>query len=121
MLVADDNEDAADTIALLFRELGCEVRTVYSGDAAIHEAEGFRPDVVFLDLGMPDLDGREVCRQVRLQPWGANMMLVALTGWGRDEDRQHTSMAGFDQHIVKPADPDVLVRLLRELPQANPR
>ncbi|MFN7983903.1 MAG: PAS domain S-box protein [Vicinamibacterales bacterium] len=121
VLVADDNEDAADTIGLLFAELGCEVRTVYAGESALREAEAFRPEVVFLDLGMPDLDGREVCRQIRSQTWGANMMLVALTGWGRDEDRRRTRVAGFDEHIVKPADPDALVRLLREMPHARPQ
>jgi len=121
VLIADDNEDAADTISLLFSELGCEVRTVYGGEPALREAERFRPDVVFLDLGMPDLNGRDVCKQIRSQPWGADMMVVALTGWGRDEDRRRTRLAGFDEHIVKPADSDLLVRLLRDLPQGDLR
>ncbi len=117
VLVVDDNADAADTIALLLTELGCDVRTVYGGAAALTEAERFRPDVMFLDLGMPDVDGRDVCRHIRSQSWGHPINLIALTGWGRESDRNQTSLAGFDGHLVKPANPATLVQMVTELPR----
>src|SRR5690606_8452365 len=84
ILIADDNEDAADSAALLFESLGCEVRTVYGGEAAVREAQRFHPNVVLLDLGMPDVDGYEACRRIRDTAGGARMLLVAVSGWGRD-------------------------------------
>jgi len=117
VLIVDDNADAADTIALLLSELGCDVRTVYGGTSALSEAERFRPEMVFLDLGMPDVDGRDVCRRIRSQPWGRPISLIALTGWGRESDRNQTSLAGFDGHLVKPANPAALVQLVKDLPK----
>jgi PAS domain S-box-containing protein len=117
VLVADDHIDSADTIALLLTELGCDVQTVYGGEQALRTAESFLPEVVLLDLGMPDLDGQEVCRRLRSQPWGAGMMVVALTGWGRDDDRHRTRLAGFDQHLTKPAHPEALLRLMQDPPR----
>ena len=116
VLVVDDNADAADVMALLLASAGCDVRTVYRGEPAVQEAEAFQPDVALVDLGLPDLDGREVCRRIRSQPWGRHIMLVALTGWGRDDDRRSTQLAGFDHHLIKPADVDAIMRLLSELP-----
>jgi len=116
VLVADDNVDAADTIALLLSTVGCDVHTVYGGEDAVRAADRFRPEIALLDLGMPDLDGWEVCRRIRAQTWGAGIRIVALTGWGCDDDRLHTAIAGFDEHVVKPADPDAVIRLVRDAP-----
>jgi len=110
VLVVDDNADAADTLALLLTQVGCDVRAVYAGEAAVHEAEAFRPDIVFLDLGLPDVDGPQVCQRIRAQPWGSHMTLVALTGWG-----SQTHLVGFDAHLVKPADPAAVVQQVRNL------
>ncbi|BCS31723.1 hypothetical protein TBR22_A09260 [Luteitalea sp. TBR-22] len=117
VLVVDDNADAADTIALLLEGLGCEVHTAYRGEAAVLDAEAFRPDIAIVDLGLPDVDGREVCGRIRSQPWSRDVVMVALTGWGRDADRRSTQLAGFDRHLTKPADPDALLHLIRHLPQ----
>lgn len=114
ILVADDNADAADMLALLFREFGCEVRVASDGEAAVREAEAFRPDLIVLDIGMPRLDGLEACRRIRRQAWGRDVLMVALTGWGQDDDRRRSSEAGFDRHLVKPVDSAVLARLLEE-------
>ena len=115
VLVADDNVDAAEMLAVLFEQLECEVRTVHDGDAAIREAERFRPEVVILDIGMPGMDGYEVCRTIRREPWGQSMLIVALTGWGNDSDRRRSLEAGFDHHFVKPLDTNALIRrILRQ-------
>jgi len=111
VLVADDNVDAADTVAMLLTASGCDVRTVYGGAAAVEEAERFRPDLVFLDIGMPDVNGNEACLRIRSQPWGSTMALVAVTGWGQEDDRQRSALVGFDEHLVKPVDPDSLIQL----------
>lgn len=104
MLVADDNVDSAETLALLLQSLGHEVRTVHDGLTAVEEAESFRPDVALLDIGMPGLDGLEVARRIRGNPWGAGMLLIALTGWGEDDDLRRSKEAGFDRHLLKPID-----------------
>jgi CheY-like chemotaxis protein len=82
-------------------------------------AERLRPDAVLLDIGLPILNGFEVCSRIRSQPWGRDMMLIALTGWGQEEDRQRSKDAGFDAHMVKPVDHDVLLQLLVSLPSAH--
>jgi PAS domain S-box-containing protein len=112
VLIADDNRDSADSLALLLKILGNEVGTAYDGEQAVEAAAALRPEVVVLDLGMPKLDGYEACRRIREQPWGQGMFLIALTGWGQEEDRQRTAEAGFNQHMVKPVDPDALMKLL---------
>jgi CheY-like chemotaxis protein len=121
VLVADDNVDAAETTALLLNEIGCDVRSVHGGDAAVREAEAFRPELVLLDLGMPGVDGYAACRSIRLAPWGAGMVLVALSGWGQADDRQRSADAGFDLHLVKPVDPDVLMQVIRDVPTQAPQ
>jgi CheY-like chemotaxis protein len=113
VLVADDNTDAADTLSLFLEDLGCEVRTVYDGNEALVEAERFRPDLMLLDLGMPGLNGQAVCHRVRGESWGTDTVIVAVTGWGQEADRRRTKVAGFDHHLVKPVEPDVLVQLVR--------
>ncbi len=114
VLVVDDNRDAADSLALLLRLLGDEVRTAHDGPGALAAATAFAPEVVLLDLGLPGLDGYEVARRLRQQPQFARALVVAISGWGQDEDRRQSCAAGFDAHLVKPVDLDVLQRLLAE-------
>jgi CheY-like chemotaxis protein/two-component sensor histidine kinase len=109
ILVADDNRDSLESLALLLRLHGNEVRTAADGACAVAEAEAFRPDVVVLDVGMPNLNGYEACRQIRAKDWSRNTLVIALTGWGQREDRERSQEAGFDQHFVKPVDPKQLV------------
>ena len=114
VLVVDDNVDSADMTALLLENIGYEVRTAYAGNAALDQADAFRPDIVLLDLGLPDLNGYEVARRIRTLPWGGDVVLVAISGWGRDEDRRRSTAAGFDRHLTKPVDPDLLFRTIRD-------
>ncbi len=104
VLVVDDNRDSAASLAMLLKLAGNETYTAHDGLEAVKAAETFRPDVVFLDIGLPKLNGRDAARRIREQPWGTNMVLVALTGWGQDEDRRRSQEAGFDHHMVKPVD-----------------
>jgi signal transduction histidine kinase/CheY-like chemotaxis protein len=113
ILLADDNRDAADSIAMLLELAGHEVRVVYLGRDALALAREFRPDTVVLDIGMPDLTGHEVAEELRRQPWGTHMRLIALTGWGQESDRLRARQAGFDELLVKPVDPDRLEELVR--------
>src|SRR5581483_5397086 len=99
LLVVDDNKDAADSLAMLLRLQGHEVRVAYSGMAALEMTKTYTPDVVFLDIGMPGMDGYEVARRLRQTPGLGNVMLAALTGWGQKEDRRRTAEAGFDHHL----------------------
>jgi signal transduction histidine kinase/DNA-binding response OmpR family regulator len=115
VLVADDNRDAAESMSMLLRMMGNEVRTVHDGLQAVEEASAFRPDVVLLDIGMPRLNGYDVARAIRAQRWGAGMLLVALTGWGQDDDKRRADEAGFDQHFTKPVNPAALERLISGL------
>jgi PAS domain S-box-containing protein len=112
VLIADDLRDSADTLAVLLRMAGHDAHTAYDGAEAVARAAEVRPDVVLLDLGMPLLSGYEACRQIRAEPWGRGIFLVALTGWGQEDDRRRTEEAGFDRHLVKPVDPDALLALL---------
>jgi signal transduction histidine kinase/ActR/RegA family two-component response regulator len=109
VLVADDNTDAAD---MWLQLAGHSVRTAADGEQVVEVAERFRPDVIFMDLGMPRLDGLAASRKIRSQPWGRGIRIVALTGWGREEDRLRTQAAGIDLHWVKPVDPHALMRIL---------
>ncbi len=112
VLIADDNHDAATSLGILLNDAGYDVRTVADGSQALEMAAQFRPDIALLDIGMPKLNGYEVARQIRAQPWGGEVLLVALTGWGGAEHRQQTAAAGFDHHLTKPVDPAALTRLL---------
>jgi signal transduction histidine kinase/ActR/RegA family two-component response regulator len=105
VLVADDNGDAAESMGALLRLMGNEVRIVRDGAAALEEAEAFRPDVMVVDIGMPLLDGYEVARRVREARWGKRIVLVALTGWGQEDDKRRAIEAGFDRHFTKPVNP----------------
>jgi PAS domain S-box-containing protein len=115
LLVVDDNRDAADSLAVLLRFQGHEVRVAHSGPAALDESEAFKPDLIFLDIGMPGMDGYEVARRLRGQPGSEKVVLAALTGWGQPEDRRRTAEAGFDHHLVKPPDPKALEGVLSGL------
>ncbi len=120
VLVADDNRDAADSLGDLLRLLGADVRVVYDGPAALAAVAAFRPAVALLDIGMPGMDGYEVARRVRERPGSDAPALVALTGWGQDEDRRRSAAAGFDHHLVKPADVAALAALLRSVGNGHP-
>jgi PAS domain S-box-containing protein len=119
VLVADDNVDSADMEAALLSAVGCEVRTVYDGESTLREAERFRPEIVLLDIGMPDIDGHEVCARIRSQPWGGSIVLIAVSGWGQENDRRRSARAGFNMHLVKPVDPDALLRFVRDVMSQN--
>jgi signal transduction histidine kinase len=112
ILVADDNRDAAEALSLQLQLAGHDVRTAYDGIDALTVAKTFDPDIVLLDLGMPKMDGYEAARQLRLQPASRRVTLIALTGWGQQQDRQRTADAGFDAHLVKPVAEAQLFRAL---------
>ncbi|MBX5461666.1 MAG: PAS domain S-box protein [Steroidobacteraceae bacterium] len=116
ILIADDNRDAADSLRILLESDGHHVHAVYNGQAALAAAEKLRPDIALLDIGMPELTGHEVAQRIRSHPWGANITLVALTGWGQTHDKQRSATAGFDHHVTKPMDPDRLRELIASLP-----
>ncbi|HEX5760757.1 MAG TPA: ATP-binding protein [Thermoanaerobaculia bacterium] len=119
ILVVDDNRDAASTLGLLLELTGHEVRTAHDGLEAVAAASEFRPDVVLLDIGLPKLNGYEAARRIRRQPRGEGVVLIAITGWGQEEDKQQSKEAGFDQHIVKPVDPAALLKLISSFEQAS--
>jgi signal transduction histidine kinase len=108
ILITDDNQDAANTMAMLLRLLGHEVEIAYDGPEAIQTAEIYGPEIMLLDIGLPGMNGYDVCRSIRQQPWGKSIRIVALTGWGQEEDRRNAREAGFDDHLVKPVDPQTL-------------
>jgi signal transduction histidine kinase len=112
ILIVDDSRDGGESLALLLRVLGGEVALAHTGRQALECVTSFRPDVVLLDIGMPGMDGYEVARRIRANPANRHMQLIALTGWGQDEDRQRSAAAGFNHHLVKPADVDQLRQLL---------
>lgn len=105
VLVVDDNEDAAESLAALLRIFGHEVSVAFDGEQALEIAPELRPDVVLLDLGMPRMDGHEVARRMRAAPWGAPMKIVALSGFGDGTDRARSLEAGCNDHLVKPVSP----------------
>jgi signal transduction histidine kinase len=115
ILVVDDNRDAADSLAMLLRYLGADTHVVYDGPSALAALPIYRPALVFLDIGMPGMDGHEVARQVRQLPEFRDLRLIAMTGWGQEEDRRRSRDAGFDQHLVKPTSADALQALLDAL------
>ncbi|MBN9521011.1 response regulator [bacterium] len=112
VLVVDDNRDAAESLGLVLEMKGHEVRAAFDGPEALRVLGAYRPHLVLLDLGLPGMTGFEVARKIRESPSLRGVMLVALTGWGQEEDRRRTRAAGFDHHLVKPADPDAVERIL---------
>lgn len=114
VLVVDDNVDSAQSMSLLLGLEGYQVDCAYDGEEALVRADRFRPEVVLLDLGLPRFSGYEVARRLRGEPAGDDMLLVAVSGYGRERDRQAAREAGFDLHLTKPADPDEVLRVLSE-------
>jgi CheY-like chemotaxis protein len=113
ILVADDSQDGADSLAFLLKAAGHEVHTAYDGRSAIQLAEQHRPDAVLLDIGMPEVSGYDVARAIRREAWGRSMRLIALTGWGQAEHRRRSIEVGFDDHLVKPVELDLLENVLQ--------
>jgi signal transduction histidine kinase len=121
ILIVDDNRDAADSMALLVETAGHSARTAYDGHQALDLASAFAPDVLLLDLGVPGLNGFEIARRIRRQPWGRRVALIAVTGWGQEHDRRRTAEAGFDAHLIKPVGTADLLSALRACaPAASP-
>jgi CheY-like chemotaxis protein len=115
VLVADDLRDSVESLAMMVRLAGHAVHTANDGLEAVQAAATYRPDVVLLDIGMPKMNGYEAARYLREQPWGREMFLVALTGWGQEDDKRRATEAGFDHHITKPVSLDALQKLLASL------
>jgi CheY-like chemotaxis protein len=112
ILVVDDNRDMAESMAWLLELAGNEIRVAHEGVSALKAAAEFRPDIMLLDLGLPGLNGHEVARRIRTEPWGADITLVAVTGRGQEQDRRKSHEAGFDAHVVKPVGQAELMRVL---------
>jgi len=108
VLIADDNLDAAETLGTFMELMGHEVHLAHTGAQALEVAKRFRPDIAVLDIGMPDVSGYEVARRIRLEAWGARVTLIAVTGWGQEDDKRRATAAGFNHHLTKPVDPEVL-------------
>jgi PAS domain S-box-containing protein len=119
ILVVDDNKDSAVSLAMLLKITGNETYTAHDGVQAIEAVEKHRPEVVLLDIGLPGLSGHDVCRRIREQSWGKDLVVIALTGWGQEEDLRKSQEAGFDGHLVKPVDYVALVELLSSLAPAG--
>ena len=112
ILVVDDNRDSAMSLAMLLKLTGHETQTAFDGLEAVETAATFKPDLILMDIGLPNLNGYEACRRIREQAWGKNMLLVALTGWGQEDDRQKSKEVGFNTHMVKPVELPALMILL---------
>jgi signal transduction histidine kinase/DNA-binding response OmpR family regulator len=121
ILIADDNKDAAQSTGMMLRMLGHEVRSVHNGLQALEEASAFRPDVILLDIGMPQMNGYETARRIRQKRWGKDMVLIALTGWGQEEDKERATAAGLDYHFTKPVNPTDLEKFLANLQSSSAR
>jgi CheY-like chemotaxis protein len=117
VMIVDDNVDAAFTLSLLLKHKGHDVHATNGAKEALDLARTFRPEVIFLDIGMPELDGYEACRRIRQMDAVKHAYVVALTGWGQDRDRRRAIEAGFDAHLVKPVDPDRIDTLLADMPE----
>ena len=116
ILVVDDNPDSAESLALLLEISGNQTHIAHDGLEALEMAEKVLPNLILLDIGLPKLNGFEVCQRIRQQPWGKNIVVVALSGWGQDQDRQKSKESGFDRHLVKPVDEKTLLDLLASIP-----
>ena len=112
VLIVDDNRDAAESLGMLLEMEKCTVSVAYDGLQALEVLDAFKPDIALLDIGMPGMDGYELARRIRATRWGRNLVLIALTGWGQADDKKRATDAGFDEHLTKPVDPDLLSRVL---------
>jgi PAS domain S-box-containing protein len=115
ILIVDDNRDGADSLSELLQMMGSDTRTAYDGQQGVDIAGEYRPDVILLDIGLPKLNGFEACRLIREQPKGKDAVIIAMTGWGQEEDRRRSREAGFDHHMVKPVDLQALMKMVSEL------
>lgn len=116
VLVVDDNASILDSVRLLLELFGQDVRCAHSGEEALHQFPSFRPELVLLDIGMPGLSGYDTCRRIRSLPWGRGATIVAMTGWAQERDVHNSRLAGFNRHLVKPVEPEILEQLLATLP-----
>ncbi len=116
VLVVDDNQDAAFSMSILLRKMGHTVEVAHDGLQAVERVRSFRPQVVLMDIGMPNMNGYEACTAIRATEEGRGIRIIALSGWGQEEDRRKSAEAGFDQHVVKPIDRSILMRLMEEQP-----
>tara|TARA_R110001606_G_scaffold263789_1_gene412420 strand:- start:106 stop:1005 length:900 start_codon:yes stop_codon:yes gene_type:complete len=116
ILVIEDNVDAAESLAMLLEMKGHTTRKAYNGKSGIKIAEEFNPEVILLDIGLPDIDGYQVAEQIRQQAWGKKIFLIAVTGWGQDKDKEFAKYSGFNQHMTKPIDFQKLNSLLQQIP-----
>ena len=114
ILIADDNPDVVETFEVMLQTLGYEVQTALDGFEALEKAEQFQPHAIVLDIGMPKLDGYETARRIRQRPWGQDVVLVAVTGWGNENDKLKSADAGFNMHLVKPIDATTLLQYLNK-------
>jgi CheY-like chemotaxis protein len=112
VLVVDDSVDAAESLAMLLAFEGHETHKAHDGADAVRTAERVRPDIVLMDIGLPILNGYEACRRIRSQAWGVPITMVAITGWGQEDDREQSAAAGFDLHLVKPVDLGELLQVV---------
>jgi len=121
VLIVDDNRDSADTLAMVLQCFGHTTHCIYNSNEVLEATDTFVPDIVFLDIGMPGLTGYDVARLLRARPHADELTLVALTGWGQSEDKRRTAEAGFDHHLVKPAEPEAILRICREFAKRDSR
>jgi len=119
VLVADDNRDAAMSLGMILEISNHEVLVAHDGEEALKIARSALPEALILDIGMPGITGDQVARAIRREAWGANVLMVAVTGWGQAEDKQRASAAGFDHHLTKPVDVDCMEKLLDDFASAN--
>lgn len=112
VVVADDNVDTAHSLSLLLEALGHEARIAHNGIQALGIAHEFQPDAMIIDIGMPGLDGHDLARRIRTEAWGKDLLLIAASGWGQNEDKQRSLEAGFNMHLVKPVELQTLEGLL---------
>jgi len=121
VLVVDDNVDSVESLAMLLRMMGHEVETASDGASGLEKAATFKPDVAILDIGLPKVNGYEVARQIREQQWSKNVTLVALTGWGQEQHRRRSEESGFNHHLTKPVEFDVLQEILAAADACQPQ
>jgi CheY-like chemotaxis protein len=120
LLVVDDNKDSVDSLSTLLRLMGSDVFQAYDGVEAVEAVHSHRPDIVLLDVGLPGRNGYEAARLIRGESWGQDVVLIALTGWGQEQDRKRSREAGFDHHLVKPVDPKALMKLVADISTGSP-
>jgi CheY-like chemotaxis protein len=119
ILVVDDNRDSVDSLATVLQLQGHDIQTARDGVEAVQAAAAFRPNLVLLDIGLPKMNGYEAAQRIRQHDWGKTMVLIAMTGWGQDEDKRRALQAGFDHHMTKPVDPVALEKLMAVLTLQN--